>query len=76
MLLGCTWSRRLQQKSPVLVGRQGGILGASCLAGLQLRREMRGKSSIEEGMPKGGSIVPVQQTGAKRAKQKKTRKVV
>ena len=41
------------------VGRRGGILGASCLAGLQLMREMRGKSSIE-GVPKGGSIVQVE----------------
>ena len=30
---------------------------------------MRGKSIIDGGMLKGGSIVQVQQTGAKRAKQ-------
>ena len=48
-LRGCTWSRRLQQKSYVPVGCRSRILGVSCLAGLQLRREMRGESSIEVG---------------------------
>ena len=53
-LRGFTWSRRLYKSSLVLVGRRSRRLGASCLAGLQLRREMRGISSMEEGMLKGG----------------------
>ena len=46
-LRGFTWSRRLYKSSLVLVGRRSRLLGASCLAGLQLRRKMRGISSIK-----------------------------
>ena len=56
----------------MLVDRRGGILGASRLAGLQLMKGMRGKSSIEEGDAKKGVLhSKCKQTSVERAKQQK-----